>query len=163
MPLDDQQLDDLLREIEVPSDLKAKLREIPDRSVDPGSSTMRSKSYSAMIGTIVAIAASVLLLLNFTNLPVAKVDVAQTDEELAATELAATELADIQNALDSMDKVLEAQELRRSGEGFFETTPIFDTNETLALALGLSWQSSIDLGANIETCLLYTSPSPRDS
>lgn len=145
MPIDDEQLDDLLRDISVPADLKATLLEIPDRDSEAISVPLRSKSYAAMLGTIAAIAATVLVFLYMGPTRVAKVPV--PDDSVTVEML----LAQLEQNQEAMKKVAEIQEMANQETQSFDTDPIYDPNETVALALSMAWQSSLDQGASFDS------------
>ena len=149
MTLDDEQLDDLLRQIEVPSGLKASLRTIPDRTdrnveVD---TFPTSKSWTALLGTVAALAASVVLYLalspNLTSNPGGVAGGIGGSSEIAML------LAEMEQDNESIDTLLQLQETRLSFEP--ESEPIFDSNESVATALSLSWQAAIDRGASVDS------------
>ena len=113
MPIDDEQLDDLLRDVSVPQNLKADLLEIPDREratvvVAPVVSRVRT----AMIGTILAIAATIFVFLYIAPSEVAKVD-PQADD---ADEIAML-LDNMQRNQDAIDEILNAQDFAISEAG----------------------------------------------
>ena len=147
MPIDDEQLDDLLRDVSVPQNLKADLLEIPDREratvvVAPVVSRVRT----AMIGTILAIAATIFVFLYIAPSEVAKVD-PQVDD---ADEIAML-LDEMQRNQDAIDEILNAQDFAISEAASIDTAPFLDPDEVLASALSMSWQSSIEQGASVES------------
>jgi len=143
MTLDDEQLDYLLRNVEVPGDLKASLLEIPDRDVVTVEALPPSKSWSVLLGTVTALAASVVLC--FSIAPMVPKDgglIADSDE-------IAILLAEMQQNNESIDSILQLQQSNSRLE--LSTDPIFDSQETIASVLSLSWQASIDQGASLNS------------
>ena len=145
MPIDDKQLDDLLRDISVPSDLKAALLEIPYRNSEAKSVPLRSKSFATMLGTIAAIAATVLVFLYVAPQQVANVEPVADDSETVAMLL-----AELEQNTKAMNEVLKIQAMANQPAESLSTEPIYDPNETVALALSMSWQSSLDQGASFD-------------
>lgn len=153
MPLDDEQLDELLRDVSVPRDLKAKLLEIPNHESEATSfpprsiaGPLRSKSYTAMLGTIAAIAATVLVVLY-----IAPSQVAEIESNVDESETVEMLLAELEQNQKSMNELLRFQEMANEQTHSLSIEPIYDPDETVALALSMSWQSSLDQGASLES------------
>ncbi len=152
MPIDDEQLDDLLRDVSVPHDLKATLLQIPDRESEAVSVARRSNSGFAFLGLLAAIAAAVLLFVNLPSAPLdvdENVSVAISDEE-EIEELEGL-LAQLEEERYSIELLAKAQELERSRLELLKEGPHLELKESLALAMSLSWESSLDRGASIES------------
>lgn len=144
MTLDDKQLDDLLRQIDVPSGLKASLLTIPDRDVEVDVSPT-SKSWTAILGTVAALAASVVL---YFSLPPG-FGLAPSNPDLASADEIAILLAELEQNQATLDAIRELQNTQPEIEPDVE--PIFDAKESIAMALSLSWQSAIDRGASLDS------------
>ena len=152
MPIDDEQLDELLLDVSVPHDLKATLLQIPDRESETVNVARRSNSGIAIVGLIAVIAATVLVFLNLPAVPLGvdeNVTVAISDNE----EIEALEdlLAQLDEEFDSIKLLSKAQELERLRIELLNESPHLELKESLALAMSLSWESSLDRGANIES------------
>jgi hypothetical protein len=152
MPIEDEQLDDLLRDVSVPHDLKAKLLQIPDREPESLTVARRSNSGITILGLLAAIAASVLV---FFNLPAAPVDVDENvsvaisnEEEIEGLESLLAQLDEERRSIELLSK---ARELDRSRLELLNEEPHLKLEESLALAMSLSWESSLDRGASIES------------
>ena len=146
MPIDDEQLDDMLRDVSVPQDLKVKLLEIPDR--DPGAVVASDSSHmrTTIVGTMLAIAALILVFLYIEPSQLAKVE-SQSDDADAIAML----VDDMQRNRDAIDEILNAQDFANSEATSIDTSPLLDPDEVLASALSMSWQSSIEQGASVES------------
>ena len=145
MPIDDEQLDDMLRDVSVPQDLKAKLLEIPDRDSEAVVASDSSHMRTTIVGTMMAIAALILVFLYIEPSQVAKVE-PQADNAEAIAML----VEDMQRNQESIDEILNAQTDAIEGRALANTSPVFDPDETLALALSMSWQASLERGASVE-------------
>lgn len=146
MPIDDKQLDDLLRDVSVPQNLKADLLEIPDREHETVVTPNRSRVRTAMLGTILAIAATIFVFLYIAPSEVAKVDpLADDADEIAML------LDEMQRNQDAIDEIMNVQDLAIGETTPINTAPLLDPDEVLASALSMSWQSSIDQGASVES------------
>jgi hypothetical protein len=147
MTLDDEQLDELLRKIEVPSGLKASLLTIPERDLEANEKPFQAKSWTAMLGTLAALAASIVLYFVITSTSPPK------DNAIALADASKNEvamlLAEMEQTNESIDAILRWREIPRNEEPSNE--PIFDAKESVATALSLSWQAAIDRGASLES------------
>jgi len=144
MPIDDEQLDDLLRDARVPTGLKSRLLEIPDEQAELLREVRGSKSRLAIVGALAAIAATVLVILNLPSADVANVQ--DVDKETAEQLLARME-----QDLKAMEKICDAQDLELARLDASVKVPAVDLKEALSLAMSVSWQSAVDQGAKIES------------
>lgn len=150
MPLNDQQLDELLREIEVPSDMKAKLLEIPVESPK----SMRAKRRNpvvAILCAVAAIAATVLVIANLPLVPPAIDQHTSTKDAANETEAVGELLAQMKHDLEAMEEICFEQEIDLARSEALRLEPVVDLQESLALAMSVSWQSALDQGATIES------------
>ncbi|QEG23201.1 hypothetical protein [Mariniblastus fucicola] len=146
MTLNDEQLDEMLRDVSVPDDLQAKLLQIPSEASDQPVVERASRSYSTLLGTLAVIAATVLLFVYF-----APSNVAKSNSDVRDAEAVALLLADLQRNLDSMDEILKAQEIATQQNYSLSIEPVFEPDETVALAKSMSWQSALDKGASFDS------------
>jgi len=146
MPIDDEQLDDLLRDVSVPRDLKATLLEIPDREPEAPFVSKHTHVRSAIVGTLLAIAATILIFLYVVPSKVANVESQVDDDAMIA--MLSTEMQENQDMIDEIGKALDLAVGERAS---VNAAPLLDPDETLALALSMSWQSSIEQGASVES------------
>ena len=144
MTLEDEKLDELLRDVDVPRDLKASLLKIPGREVEVVAAKPESKSWATLIGTIAAIAASVVLYFSIQPEPAPfGVSLATNESEIAML------IAEMEQNNQSINSILEMQDSGFSRE--ISTDPIFDSKESIASALSLSWQVAVDQGASLDS------------
>lgn len=147
MKLNDEQLDDLLRQVDIPGGLKASLLSIPDRdlSVEAGPT---SKSWTTLLSTVAALAASVVLYFTFAPNLGRPNDILVADAGSNEVEVEML-LAELQQEMDTLDSMMQLQEANLDVE--LSTEPIYDIKESVATALSLSWQSAIDRGASVDS------------
>lgn len=145
MPIDDEQLDELLRDVSVPDDLKTSLLQIPDQELNVvhEDSRPRARYRLAIAGLLAAIAATACIFLYLPKTPVAN----HINDHSASAELL---LAQMQRNVDAMAEIQQAAELEFSSEHVVEVEPIANFKESVALAMSLSWKASLDRGASIE-------------
>jgi len=112
MPIDDEQLDELLRDVSVPHDLKASLLQIPDQELNVihEDSRPRSGSRMAIAGLLAAIAATVLVFMYIPKTPIAN----HIDDDHSAS--AERLLAQMQRNVDAMAEIQQTAELEFSSE-----------------------------------------------
>jgi len=147
MPIDDKQLDGLLRDVSVPSDLKASLLQIPDQELQLAceESAPRSRTRLAVAGLLAAIAASVLI---FVYLPATRVtDQIPVQDNSEAAELL---LARMERNLEAMSEIQQIADLDFAVQQTVDVAPVVNLEESIALAMSLSWKSSLDRGLSIE-------------
>lgn len=146
MTLEDKDLDALLRNVEVPSSLKDSLLEIPDRDSLESNSAPSSKSWSALLGTVAALAASVLIYFAISGEDLVP---GGGESTVAKSNEIALLVEQMEQNRNSIDSILLLQNSRIDRE--LETDPILDARESVATALSLSWQAAIDQGASFES------------
>ena len=144
MPIDDEQLDELLRDVSVPRDLKASLLQIPGQDLSLSKVESRSRSRLAIVGALAAIAAMIIV---FLNLPTTDVAVNNIEDGEAIESL----LAQMQENLDTMDQVCVEFQTEFPRSAVLDVEPALNMEESLSLAMSVSWQSAVDRGASVES------------
>jgi len=152
MPIDDRQLDELLRDVEVPGDLKANLLKIPDEDSKPERQTVsksKTKSRFAIVGVIAAIAASVLVIV---NLPSGNVAINEgTIDPIVANQTAERLLAEMKQDLEAIEEICFTQDVELAMRDALRVEPTVDFKESLSLAMSVPLQSALDQGLAIES------------
>lgn len=165
MKFDDEQLDELLRDIDVPDSLAQSLREIPElHKTDVVSSHELSKGLGWI--PMLAIAASLLLLM---SLAISSFDDATGDHGAIASNKSVEknggnvdasndidfEMELLKSKLQSIDLVLMRRKTKRMQQKLAELKrsqlPILSSSEQQSIVLSMSCQAAIEMGADLET------------
>lgn len=144
MPLDDRQLDDLLRDVSVPDDLKAKLQSIPDEQAESVHNVRGTTSRFTIVGVLAAIAATVLVIVNLSAVDVAN---NQNSNDETAEQL----LGQMKQDLEAIEEICIDQNFEFARKDALRKEPANDLKEALSLAMSVSWQAAVDQGAKIES------------
>ncbi len=159
MTIEDEKLDELLRDVGVPCDLKASLLQIPGRDCETQLEVRRPISRSRFLAWVAGIAAMLLL---FCALMIAKrgdqggLATKSNDEESEVIQKEDMDFTSMDLVLAKMERNLEdiarIQQLQNVGIPISDTYPRngrVELRESIALAMSLSWKSSLDQGASI--------------
>lgn len=161
MPIDDEQLDALLRDVRVPRGLQQSLQRIPSQTpevagntevagnVEVAGNAKPRNPLAAWAGACTAIAAAVSVLIYFAPVPVAIRD----NLNLGNTNRKSVEalLAQMEHNLDEINQIQIAQDLDSKRDARWKTAPAVDLRESVAMAMSLSWESSLDFGTSTES------------
>lgn len=145
LPIEDQELDSLLKRVDVPTSLKDSLLAIPQLEEEPNAVKAEpvSRSLTTMIGTLAALAASVLIYFSLTNMTVV-----ENANDIAASEEVSELLSKMRENLASMDRIEESAKSSLPLHEHQSTTPIL-YDDAVATALSLSWESALEQGASL--------------
>lgn len=142
--MEDEQLDELLRDVSVPNELRASLLSIPDQAnVVIAPKPSRGKLW-ASLSVVASIAALVLVFLYSQPSEVTVI-------EKQDTETIELLLAEMEQNLESMNLIQQIYEHQQSQRRIQRAEPLLSVDESVALALSIPWKSSLDRGASIET------------
>lgn len=167
MKFDDEQLDEILRDVDVPESLRRQLLEIPEvheTKLKDSRDTSKGLGWIPML----AIAASLLLLMslaisslddaNGDRDPISIVksnDVKRGADEFDVSSDVDFELDLLKTKLQSIDLVLMQMKTKRMQRKLAQLKrtqlPVLSSSEKQSIVLSMSCQSAIELGASLET------------
>ena len=147
MTIEDEQLDELLRAVKSPDGMSKRLSQIPNIESSPDHRILRNRKWlSATIGVAMTIAALVLLFLYVQPSEIAEHSTSddQSDREI---ERLLSEVRDELNTIALLRKVRELENTTRSNP---KPRPVLNLEESVAMAMSISWKSSLDHGGSID-------------
>ena len=168
MKFDDEQLDELLRDIDAPESLKQKLRAIPQSQKNEVKHSQETANGVGWI-SLLAIAASLFLLVslvimsakdaNIDHDPITVlVDINESQTKPDNYDVVSDvdlELKLLKMKLQSIDVMLTQQKTKRMRQQLAKLKssqlPILNSPEQQSIALSMSCQSAIEMGASVET------------
>jgi hypothetical protein len=139
----DEKLDELLREVRVPTGLKASLMSIPDHSDVYVSTRTTLSKRGAFLGIAASVAAMVLVFLYSQPSDVAVIE--KSDPETIGLLL-----AEMERNLESMELLQQIHELEHQQKRIERAEPLLSVDESVALAMTVPWKSSLDHGGSVE-------------